>query len=250
MRYSMLGLTDKGKRKAVNQDSILLLKMVDRKNEENILAAVCDGMGGLEKGEVASRRVVELLTIWFRKVYPGLKENDNLEAFEDLLYESWEELLQAAHQELFTYSERYETKIGTTVTIMLLIKDRYYTAHIGDSRIYEINHNIQRLTRDQTLGDIVRRKTRRSSGILLQGLGASPKIRPIYKSGTINRGTVYLLCSDGMGNKIDDNELFKWFGSTNLDSKEFLYQKGQAIIKIARERGERDDISLLLIYAC
>ena len=255
MKYLLSSLTDKGRRKNVNQDSVLL-RSSNYSGEKSILAVVCDGMGGFEKGELASAEVIRLFSIWFDEVFPEFVNEDQIEEFEDKIYESWEILLQTAHQMIHSYGELNHLKIGTTVTAMLLSREQYFTAHIGDSRIYEIKKEILQLTQDQTFLKIrtqdycqIETKNRRMAGVLLQGLGASKTIRPVYKSGMVNRGTVYLLCSDGLGHKVTNEDLMKSFIPEICNTDEMLYDQGRKVIELARERGERDDISLLTILA-
>ena len=253
MKYLLSSLTDKGRRKNVNQDSVLL-RSSNYSGEKSILAVVCDGMGGFEKGELASAEVIRLFSIWFDEVFPEFVNEDQIEEFEDKIYESWELLLQTAHQMIHSYGEVNHLKIGTTVTAMLLSREQYFTAHIGDSRIYEINKQILQLTQDQTFLKIRAQnsrqteiKNRRMAGVLLQGLGASEIIRPVYKSGAVDRGTIYLLCSDGLGHKVTNEDLLKTFIPEVCDTYEILYGRGKKVIELARERGEQDDISILTI---
>ena len=82
MKYLLSSLTDKGRRKNVNQDSVLL-RSSNYSGEENILAVVCDGMGGFEKGELASAEVIRLFSIWFDEIFPGFVNADQIEEFED-----------------------------------------------------------------------------------------------------------------------------------------------------------------------
>ena len=253
MKYLLSSLTDKGRRKNVNQDSVLL-RSSNHSGEESILAVVCDGMGGFEKGELASAEVIRLFSIWFDEIFPEFVNEDQIEEFEDKIYESWEILLQTAHQSIHTYGRQHHLKIGTTATAMLLSKEQYFTAHIGDSRIYEINQQILQLTQDQTFLKIrtksssqTKIKKRRMEGVLLQGLGASETIRPVYKSGAVNRGTIYLLCSDGLGHKVTNEDLLKTFTPEMCDVYEELYGRSKKVIELARERGEQDDISVLTI---
>lgn len=254
MKYILASLTDKGSRKKQNQDSILLVNKTYG-DETCILAVVCDGMGGLEKGEAASAEVIHMFSAWFNEIFPQLNEEKRLEEFEDILYESWETLLQTAHKMLRSYGELNKIKTGTTATAMLLCRGQYFTAHVGDSRIYEITEQVIRLTQDQTLANInmhdepdrYSRMGKRISGVLLQGLGASQIIRPVYKNGEIRAGAVYLLCSDGMGNRVKDEELADCFFTSMPETEEMLRRRGEAVIRLARERGEKDDISLLMI---
>lgn len=246
MRYMATGLTDKGRRKKVNQDTVLILKI--GKQKEDVLAVVCDGMGGLDKGELASREAVKAFLNWSRLSYMELEDREIPEEFEDLLYESWESLLQQIHRKVYLYGKKNRIRIGTTVTAMLFRDENYYIAHVGDSRGYEVTKKGERrLTQDQTLADIMGGKYEKDSNVLIQGLGASDTIRPVYQSGKVKRTAVYLLCSDGLGNKIEDEEFSRYLKETEKPDIQILEKAGKALIKEARRRGEGDDISILLI---
>lgn len=176
MKYILASLTDKGSRKKQNQDSILLVNKTYG-DETCILAVVCDGMGGLEKGEAASTEVIHMFSAWFNEIFPQLNEEKRSEEFEDILYESWETLLQTAHKMLRSYGELNKIKTG-----------------------------------------------------------ASQIIRPVYKNGEIRAGAVYLLCSDGMGNRVKDEELADCFFTSMPETEEMLRRRGEAVIRLARER--------------
>lgn len=245
MEYVTVGFTDKGKRKTVNQDAVLMVIL--GKCNEDVLAIVCDGMGGLDQGELASREVVRAFLDWSELKYLKLEKAKNLEAFEDLLYESWESLLQEVHQKIYTYGRKNKIRIGTTVTAMLFRKGIYYIVHVGDSRGYEIKKGVRRLTQDQTLADIVGGIYESDSNVLIQGIGASRVIRPVYQSGKAEQGAVYLLCSDGLGNTVKDIEFPAYLNITERMDKVILEQACRELIGEARKRGEKDDISVLLI---
>ena len=258
MRYLLAGQTEKGKREGVNQDTILLVKE-QYDGQERVLAVVCDGMGGLKSGELASKAVVRLFSEWFEEGLPEISAELKCEEedFEDDLYDSWEELLQNAHGMIKKYGQDNRIQIGTTATVMLLQGSRYYIAHIGDSRIYEIKKNAVQLTRDQTLacfekqdsGEVRGKKKSNKSGMLLQGIGASEKIYPVYVSGTVEDDTVYLLCSDGFRHQLCSTELEEWFCPEILSDEEQMEDKLRSVINVLRQRGEKDDISALLIWA-
>jgi len=236
MRYLLTYHTDKGIRKPVNQDSLLLVRAAYC-GQQIVLAVICDGMGGLECGETASAKVVYAFLEWFREDFRyliGKKE------FEDELYDSWEGLLQKQHQQLGEYGRKRKIRLGTTATAMLFLQGDYYIAHVGDSRIYEISDAAIQLTRDQTLG--------MESHVLLQGIGASKTIRPIYFSGTVKEDTIYLLCSDGLCHKTDNQELRNIFDPKALLTEDMMEKQGEYITKVVMERGERDNISVLLIH--
>ncbi|OUP84208.1 hypothetical protein B5F07_08715 [Lachnoclostridium sp. An169] len=254
MRYLIAGQSEKGKRKGVNQDSILLVKDLFF-GQEYLLAVVCDGMGGLKSGELASKAVVRFFSEWFEKTVPEILTEQNEEEFEDRLYDSWEVLLQNVHEKIKKYGHDNGIQIGTTVTALFLWGAEYYIAHIGDSRIYEINQDVVQLTRDQTLSCFEKQgtqvnedaKKKNSSGVLLQGVGASEKIYPVYVSGKAKEKAVYLLCSDGFRHLLSSSELAEWFCPEEMPDEKSMAEKLDCAINAIRNRGEKDDISVLLI---
>ncbi len=240
MEYLLACCTDKGKRKAVNQDSLLVRRM-EYRGEEIVLAVICDGMGGLKRGEVASARVIHLFGGWFDKDFPKLAE---MEEFEDELYDSWEELLQNVHREITEYGHIHGIRIGTTVTAMLLWQKDYYIAHVGDCRIYEIKEGVSQLTKDQ-----IQTKLTAETGehVLLQGIGASKNVRPAYYSGTVKEDAVYLLCTDGFRHKVNEQELYRAFDPEKLTDEEIMAEQGREVTRLVIDRGEKDNISVILV---
>lgn len=257
MRCVFTGCTDKGKRKKVNQDSMLLRGKENLDGQKALLAVICDGMGGFEQGELASRETVRLFSEWLDVEFPKIGSAEDAEMFEDSLYESWEVLFQTVHQMIRSYGELHRIRLGTTATAMLMIKGRYYTAHVGDSRIYEIRKGATRqLTQDQNVANVslpeeqyVTRagEKKKTSSILLQGIGASKAVRPVYDSGELKHNAVYLLCSDGFRNRAGEDELAGRFAPGKIETREAMKLQAEEFIQTLRERGERDDITVLLI---
>lgn len=254
MKFVLAAETKAGKRKPVNQDSIYLC---DRKfgDQESVLAIVCDGMGGLEDGELASKSMVRSFDKWFIDNGKKSFERYGKDDFEEWLYESWEKMIQNTHETIKEYGQRKGIRIGTTVTAMLFRGDRFYIAHVGDCRVYEIKKNVVQLTCDQTLERFVDPFTceeknsirKRMASVLLQGVGASEKIFPIYISGELEINNAYLLCSDGLRHKITREEMQDFFCPNELKNQEKMKKRIDKAINTAIIRGERDDISALLI---
>lgn len=240
MRYSFACYTDRGKRKEVNQDSLLVSRAVYR-GQETVLAVICDGMGGLKQGELASAEVVGAFDTWFEESFSRLEDEDE---FEDELYESWELILQDIHQKIRGYGRRYGIQIGTTVTVMLLWQQEYYIAHVGDCRIYEIKDQIRQLTKDQVQAGIDKEG---KENILLQGIGASKMVRPAYYSGEVKEDAAYMLCTDGFRHKISEQELREIFAPKELTDEETMERRGKETTEVVIERGEKDNISVILI---
>lgn len=276
MNYLTAYYTDQGKRKGMNQDSLLVTR-TEYRGQEALLAAVCDGMGGLSRGEVASAEAIQSLKEWFHRYFEELAGQ---EEFEDALYDSWEGLLQKVHGRLLDYGQHLGARVGTTLTAMLFWKKNYYIAHVGDTRIYEIKDHVVQLTRDQVAAQLDaayrKKENERSDGgntaekeeagreaeggkkcektghgrgqhILLQGIGCSSVLRPVYYSGKSEGDTVYLLCTDGFQHKLDRQELQEALRLEKCPDEEKLSEQGRGLAQLALNRGEKDNLSVILI---
>lgn len=252
MKYLISAATDAGPKRLENQDS-MLVKQANFKGEQLVLAVLCDGMGGLQRGEVASAAMIRGFQNWFDRKLLGLLLG---EAMEKQIFNSWNEVIQSANQRLYQYGMERNLRIGTTVTAMLFWKRKYYIAHVGDSRAYELRKRLIQLTRDQTLvqrevdcGVLSREQARRDSrrNVLLQCVGASKTVKPVYRAGETFKEAVYLLCCDGFCHLLDEQELFEAFAPEKMTSESELTQTGEKMIRLNKDRGEQDNISVIAI---
>ena len=146
MRYLSAFYTDIGTQKKSNQDS-LLIQEANTVVGTTLLAVLCDGLGGLQKGEIASAEMIKAFSAWFQYQYPILL-NQRFTA--DGLRESWSKLVSETHQKLTTYGKMHGLSLGTTVEAVLFYEKRYYVFHIGDCRVYKKEGILQQITKDQT----------------------------------------------------------------------------------------------------
>lgn len=251
MNYLLAYHTDIGRRTA-NQDSLLVQRAVCN-GEQVVLAAVCDGMGGLKKGEVASAALVRRFSKWFTKELPAITAKADAEA---KILNSWDDLLKKMNQKILTYGKRKRIETGTTVTAMLFIRDRYYIVHVGDSRAYELAEQAVLLTKDQTLaareaeqGRLTWEQAERDArkNILLQCVGASKYLKPAYISGNIKQNAVYLLCSDGFCHEVRIREMKKAFQAEEMSDESVLTERCRKLTRTNMERGEQDNISVIAV---
>ena len=252
MEYLLSAVTDIGICKQKNEDSLLVKKAVCNSHPV-LLAVLCDGMGGLEKGELASASLIRAFSGWFDAQLPEILVSDFIER---QLWSSWDRLIDTMNQKIAAYGKRNGLQLGTTVTAMLLFRDKYYIAHVGDCRIYELKDSIFQLTKDQTLvqKDVDRgiltqeqaeRDIRRS--ILLQCVGASEKVLPVYRSGNLSKDTVYVLCCDGFRHLISSQEIFEGFHFQIAADEESMRKQAEKFIALNKKRGEKDNISVIVI---
>jgi serine/threonine protein phosphatase PrpC len=255
MRYIATYHTDVGTTKRTNQDS-LAIKVVDTPNGQVAFGIVCDGMGGLAKGEVASREVILAFCDWFDKILVPAVETGNFKV--ESLNDEWNEIIQQQNQKLSTYGEENHIMLGTTVSAILLYRDLYYLVHVGDSRVYEMTNVNRQLTHDQTFvareiaaGRMTpeQAKTDSRRNVLLQCVGASPVVAPEFESGDVKSGATYMLCSDGFRHKITDDEMIGRIGPTAPDDEEVLKQGCMYLTELVKTRGETDNITVSLIRA-
>ena len=141
MRYLSAFYTDIGTQKKSNQDS-LLIQEANTATGTTLLAVLCDGLGGLQKGEIASAEMIKAFSAWFQYQYPILL-NQRFTA--DGLRESWSKLVSETHQKLTTYGKMHGLSLGTTVEAVLFYEKRYYVFHIGDCRVYKKQEFCSRL---------------------------------------------------------------------------------------------------------
>ncbi len=253
MEYIAAYHTDVGITKKTNQDS-LAIKIVDTKDGKVAFAIVCDGMGGLSKGEVASKEVIIAFCNWFDNILVDDIENGNFE--ESRLVEQWNEIVQTQNKRLGAYGEQNHLQLGTTVSALLLYKNQYYTVHVGDSRIYQLSSDVLQLTSDQTF--IAREiaagrmtpeqaKTDSRRSVLLQCVGASPVVEPEFRKGDVLRNAVYMLCSDGFRHQISNDEMMDKIGPAAATDEEKMKYGCIYLTELVKNRKETDNITVALI---
>lgn len=245
--------TDVGTTKQINQDS-LSVKVVNSPDGKIVFALVCDGMGGLEQGELASKEVVVAFNDWFATDFASMVVDHTFS--EDKIYKQWKQLICKVNQEIGYHAAEQGIMMGTTLSALLIYKGWYYICHVGDSRIYMIEKDVEQITEDQTvvaqeieMGRIKKEQAlkdpRRS--ILLQCIGASQVIEPQFESGIIRNDVTFLLASDGFVHLISEEEIYKKLQVDRIKDKEYATEVCQELTILAMQRGERDNITVVVI---
>lgn len=251
MRYIATADTDIGITKDTNQDSVLI-KHASFPGGEVLMAIVCDGMGGLSKGELASATVIRSFSQWFDEELPFELEHLDL----SVIGGKWAHRLRDLNLRILEYAKSNGVpSMGTTFSGMLLVNDEYVFAHVGDSRIYQIGNGINQLTADQTfVAREIKRgtmtpeqaKTDKRRNLLLQCIGASDVVEPQVQMGKAERGA-YMLCSDGFRHEITEKEMFESLNPVNLMNKNAMHSNARYLIDLVKSRNEKDNISVILI---
>lgn len=252
MQFETATCTDVGIRKSTNQDSMLVLR-AETGIGPVLMAAICDGMGGLAKGEVASAAMALSLSKWFAERLPGILA----EGFsEEKLCQEWKTLVEKTSEKISSYGADLDINLGTTAGVFLTVGDSYYIMNVGDSRVYLISDSIYQLTKDQTyvqhevdLGHLTEAEAlvHPKRSVLLQCIGASRVITPDFLSGALKKNQVYMLCCDGFRHVIQPQELYDTFNPKAMRNKKTMQKAVQTLVDLNKSRGEKDNISVILI---
>jgi len=211
--YPALSINELGNRNN-QEDSII--------QWNNRLFVLCDGMGGHEKGEVASQTVCQSLVTWFEQ---NVNPND---PFTD---DQLREAIEYAYQQLDQYADGNPKQMGTTLTLLYIGNNGVTAAHMGDSRIYHIRPNIGVLyqSRDHSLvfdlfqsGEITYEEMGKfaQKNIITRAMtpGEDNRMRPdIIHITDIQPGDYFYMCSDGMLEQMSNNELEELLSSDATD---------------------------------
>ncbi|KNY25074.1 PP2C family protein-serine/threonine phosphatase [Pseudobacteroides cellulosolvens] len=246
--------TDAGIVKTVNQDSIFI-RIGKNKYSTYGIFAIADGMGGLSHGEVASRMTCDALNVWWDDYLPDILNSNSKNLFEDLDV-SLKELFNKVNSEIYCYASQVGDKAGTTLTVLFIYNSEFLIKHIGDSRVYRIGKEVEQLTYDHTWvacqvlsGYITHEEAKNhpKRNILTQCLGVFTEVDVYTNRGIIEKEDVFLICSDGFYDKLNENDLRK--GAVLLREKpSYSEELAGDLISFVKRRGERDNISLILVY--
>lgn len=252
MNYIVAAATDIGLTKKTNQDSYSA-KVFSCQLGKIVFAIVCDGMGGLSKGEIASATVVRAFRNWAETRLPVLCSS----GFDDsVIKNDWTELVNVYNEKIKIYGKKSGISLGTTLTAILLTENRYYLINVGDSRTYEITDSVRLLTKDQTVvareveqGILTEEQAkvdpRRS--VLLQCIGASDQVFPDIFFGTTAKDAVYMLCSDGFVHEITPGEMYQYLCPQVMTDVQLMELNMRSLINLDKQRAERDNITVLTV---
>ncbi|MBR6477211.1 MAG: serine/threonine-protein phosphatase [Lachnospiraceae bacterium] len=254
MNFKAVAHSDVGIRKKTNQDSAIV-KIARTDYGKVAMASVCDGMGGLANGELASATVIRMLSKWFETTFPALLYQ-GLDM--EILQKSWTDLIYEANGKLAEYGRAMHADMGTTMVLLLIVDHVYYIANVGDSRAYYMRDYMQQITKDQTyvqremdLGHMTYEQARRDPqrNVLLQCIGASPIIEPDFYTGNVDPGSAFLLCSDGFRHTITQEEIYEYLNPLKLFNENTMQEGVNYLTELNKYRQETDNISAVLIRA-
>lgn len=233
------GKTDIGMIRSMNQDSIFF----SDKRIGNLpnLYIVADGMGGHKAGDYASAHAVE----WFVEYVKNCQYQNPITILKTGIAKINDMLLEqsAAHTEL--------NGMGTTFVVAVLLPDKMYVANIGDSRLYVMGEEAKQITLDHSLveelirtGQLDRRKVRfhPEKNIITRALGTGNEAIPDFFEIHLKENEKVLLCSDGLTNMVEDDEI-----RDIVMQKAFVDKICDRLIERANYYGGKDNIGVVVV---
>lgn len=237
------GITDTGLVRSMNQDTYETVVFSD----SLLFACVCDGMGGPGGGEIASSLASKMFTERLKdNIVPGCSLTQLARDVNDILIEINEKIQETAAE------DDLHSGMGTTFAAAVVVGKKALVVNIGDSRVYHITRNtIKQVTKDHSMvqqllddGKITREefKSHPNKNIITKALGAFDSVEPDYYEVQLRDDSMLILCSDGLTNYVDDNEIL--FELTNeKDMNHALKQ----LVDIAYKRGAADNITIVVL---
>ena len=240
MPVSIIGKTDTGKRRSINEDSFFAEKINDI-----YLAVVCDGMGGANGGNIASSLAVKSFVDMVKKLLPDSAN------YKDILFAA----VAKANDDVFSKANKDKELegMGTTMIACLFDGKEYYVVNVGDSRMYIIDdkkYAINQITKDHSLvqemidsGAMTKEQAERSpnKNIITRVLGVDDIVEvDFYKNK--HKSGIMLLCSDGLYNYADESDIAKY-----ISQYESIENCVNELIVKANENGGGDNITAVII---
>lgn len=252
MKLTSVARSDVGRKRQINEDAFF-------RDDERGFYVVADGVGGHNKGEIASREAVEQLTMW---IYGATRDLDRL--VERVVAGDaecvWEirRLLESGVKNacymVFGMAELDPEKKGmsTTLSAMLVRAGLAFAVHVGDSRVYRVRkQNVLQLTEDHTLinykvkhGMMTKAEAEKAAGknVITRAVGHKDYVQVDTADIDIAIGDRFLLCSDGLhGYFTSDKDV------SDLCSDGELEECAEAAVAMANQRGGKDNITAVVI---
>jgi serine/threonine protein phosphatase PrpC len=248
--------TSRGERRKSNEDSVFLATYQVDSGLSAGLYMVCDGLGGLEAGEVASQLAIETVTSELAGLFRPEGSRAPQPSYSELSRHIQAAILQA-HTQIRRYAElqREGLELGTTISLALVYGQRAHIANVGDSRVYGWRGGqLMQITDDHSLAAELAKaghidpgaiREHRASNILTRALGIHERVDIDFFEWALEPGDQLLLCSDGLWKAFPQPaELADRLASTATPGVVC-----QQIVAEAERRDGSDNISAVLVRA-
>ena len=237
------GLTDPGCVRKQNQDSY----QIEELDRNTLLCVVCDGMGGAKSGNIASSLATEVFVEEVRRTW---KPNMDRETMDQMMLSA----VKLANFTVYDQAQQFPEfeGMGTTLVALLIQGRKATIANVGDSRCYGLSRRgIHQITRDHSLvqmmvdrGDLSPEmaKTYPGKNFITRAVGTESTVECDIFHQDVSRGDYFLLCSDGLSNMMDDQEIL--FEVVHGVNKQHCCKR---LLAIAKNRGAPDNVTSVLV---
>jgi len=249
-KIDLFSLTDTGKVREHNEDAIAAEMDLG-------LMVLADGMGGYNAGEIASgiavKTVIGMIRDSVERETRGLIDAETgLTRQSIVLRDAIMRANKIIHQT--AQSQPQCEGMGTTIVSCLFFDNRVSIAHVGDSRLYRLrNDQLERLTMDHSLlqelvdrgfysPEEAERSTNRN--YVTRALGVEPSVAVEVREDTVQKGDVYVLCSDGLSDMVEDEDIHLTISTFNAN----LATAGEQLIRLSNDNGGRDNVSIVMAH--
>ena len=237
------GLTDQGCVRKQNQDAY----RIEHLDRNTLLCVVCDGMGGAKSGNIASTLAVEVFVDEIRRSCKPIMDQEKID-------QMMRSAVKLANFTVFDQSAQFEEfeGMGTTMVAALIRGKKATIVNVGDSRAYGIDaEGIEQITKDHSLvqlmvdrGELTPEVAKNYPGknFITRAIGTEPIVMCDIYHRNVARGDFLLLCSDGLSNVMDDQEIL--FEVVHGVHKQNCCKR---LLKIAKNRGAPDNVTSVLV---
>jgi len=237
------GLTDQGCVRKQNQDAY----KIEQLDRTSVLGVVCDGMGGAKSGNIASTLAVEVFS---QEVKQSWKPYLSQEKIDQILRSA----VKLANFTVYDQAQQFEEfdGMGTTLVAVLVHGKKATVVNVGDSRVYGIDDSgIRQITKDHSLvqmmverGDIKPEQAKSYPGknLITRAIGTEAVVMCDIFHLDVAKGDFFLLCSDGLSNILDDQEIL--FEVVHGVNKSHCCKR---LLDIAKNRGAPDNVTSVLV---
>ena len=236
-------LTDRGCVRSQNQDTYRNVQL----DKNTLLCVVCDGMGGAKSGNVASQMAAEIFVQEVQRSWtPGMTKERTSQVMQTAV--------RLANTTVFDQSRQFEEfqGMGTTLVAALIQGKLATVVNVGDSRAYKVDRDgIRQITKDHSMVQLMvdrgeltpeMAKTYPGKNLITRAVGTESTVVTDVFQLEVEKDDCLLLCSDGMSNMMDDQEIL--FEVVHGVNKEGCCQR---LLDIAMGRGAPDNVTSVLI---
>ncbi|MDD6022328.1 MAG: Stp1/IreP family PP2C-type Ser/Thr phosphatase [Acutalibacteraceae bacterium] len=238
----LVSKSDIGLKRSNNEDCVLTHEL----GENAAFAVLCDGMGGANAGQVASKMACEMIA---QKIEMCYRDGMTISSIENMLLSA----ITTANVSIYDAAggDSSLKGMGTTVICAVVIAGQICVGHAGDSRAYIVSRSgIRQLTRDHSFvqqmydkGEISidQLKNHPNKNLITRALGVEEEIEIDFNTDYLGEDETLLLCSDGLSNYVDADEIYQIINSTEAD------KVADALVDRANANGGGDNISVAAV---